>query len=181
VAKAEAKKKKKRSKKQGRNTRAAARAQARASSAPELGVVGPARLSCVVTERIPTGCTPLDAILGGPTFVTEDGQTMPVPFDGTLATQWGVPVGRIIETIGGYACGKTSFVENLAAQVQSLGGDVYMGLTEATVDPVRMAAMGVDVEKVRFMEFETIPEGFDWIEAVLDNRSSTAAPRRADS
>lgn len=169
-------KKKKASNKKSRNTRAAARVQARSAPASELGVLGPEELSCVVTERMSSGCTSLDAILGGPVRFTEDGQMLPVPFDGTLATQWGVPVGRIIETIGGYSTGKSSFVENLAAQVQSLGGQVFMILAEATVDPGRMARMGVDVDKVRFREVDIIPEGFDYIENVLLSRTGKEPP-----
>ncbi len=133
-----------------------------------LGVSAIEKVNCVVRERVSCGCTPVDAIMGGPMTRTSEGLWVPVPSDGTLATQWGVPVGRIIEVVGGYSTGKSTFVENLAAEVQKVGGDVYMGIPEATIDPDRMARIGVDVSKVIYKEFEYIEDGFDWVCAVLE-------------
>jgi RecA/RadA recombinase len=152
----------------------APKAEARASAG--VGILGPSKLRCVVKGRVSTGCTALDAILGGPAELGPDGVLSPVPFDGGLSTQWGMPVGRISEVIGAYSTGKTALVENMAKQVQAIGGDVFMGITEATVDPKRMLAMGIDVDKIRFYEFGYIPEGFDWIHSVLSERKANAPP-----
>lgn len=113
----------------------------------KLGYFGTARLHGVVRERVSCGCSALDAIMGG-----------------------GVPVGRIMEVTGEYATGKTSFYECLAAQVQKGGGEVAIGLTEATIAPDRLARIGVDVDRARFKEFELIPEGFAWLHELLEPR-----------
>jgi len=134
-----------------------------------LGLLGTSKLHSPVRERISCGCAVLDAIMGGP-VVTVDGVTQPVPSDGTLKTEWGVPVGRIMEVVGGYGTGKSTFLEKLATQVQQAGGDVFMGITEATLDPERMVRQGCDPERIHYEEFEFIEPGFEWVQRVLNSR-----------
>ena len=164
-------KKKKKAKKQSTKKQAAKKQKGKkAEQAVPVGVLGTAKLYSVVRERISCGCTPLDAIMGGPTTVTEDGEVIPSPSDGTLATNWGVPVGRIIEVVGAYSTGKSTFCENLAAQVQRVGGEVCMGITEYTLDPARMARIGVDTHAVKYLEFEFIEDGYAWIKSLLGGK-----------
>lgn len=135
----------------------------------DLGVLGTAKLYSPVRERISCGCSVVDAIMGGPMH-TVDGTTLPAPSDGTRKTAWGVPVGRILEIVGGYGTGKSTFLEQLAQQVQLAGGEVYMGITEATLDPDRMIRIGCDPEKIKYKEFEFIEDGFAWVQSVLNSK-----------
>jgi RecA/RadA recombinase len=165
-----AKKKKKSTKKKSTKKKAKKKKQSKKKDEPSFGVLGTKKLISPVRERISCGMTVVDAIMGGPTKVV-DGKTIVIPSDGTPATAWGVPIGRIIEVIGGYGTGKSTFVETLATKVQQSGGDVFMGITEATLDPARMARMGCDTERIRYNEFEWIEEGFQWVEAILTARA----------
>lgn len=145
-------------------------AKKKAKKEVSLGVLGTKKLYSPVRERLSCGMTVVDAIMGGPVR-TVDGKTIVVPSDGTPATAWGVPVGRIIEVVGGYGTGKSTFVETLATKVQQSGGDVFMGITEATLDPERMVRMGCEPERIRYKEFEWIEDGFEWVEKVLTERA----------
>lgn len=147
------------------------------SEAVPVGIVGTAKLYSVVRQRIGCGCAPLDAIMGGPTQVTECGDTIPVPPDGTLETNWGVPLGRIIEVVGAYSTGKSTFCENLAAQVQRVGGEVCMGITEYTLDPARMSRIGVNTNTVKYLEFEFIEDGYAWVKSLLNSRTEKDAKK----
>ena len=171
MAKKKAKKKAKTKKKSSKPRKKRA-----SKESPSLGLLGTSKLHSPVRERISCGCSVLDAIMGGP-VVTIGGATHIVPSDGTRATEWGVPVGRILEVVGGYGTGKTTFLETLARQVQLAGGNVYMGITEATLDPDRMVRLGCDPERIRYHEFEFIEEGFEWVINVLNSRLSR--PNRA--
>ena len=145
-------------------------AKAKKRKQPAVPVYGIAGLHGVVTERVPCGCTTLDAIMGGPLVPTENGFMVPARPDGTTTTAWGLPVGRISEVIGGYSTSKSSFLESLAVQVQKLGGDVAMGITEAVIDPIRMRRVGCDLDRIRFNEFEYLEEGFEWLQDILEAR-----------
>jgi len=135
-----------------------------------FGVLGTKKLYSPVRERISCGMPVIDAIMGGPVR-TIDGNTVVLQSDGTPATAWGVPIGRILEVVGGYGTGKSTFVETLATKVQQAGGDIYMGITEATLDPDRMCRMGCDPERIRYKEFEYIEDGFEWVELILTDRA----------
>lgn len=177
VKKAKKKAAKKTAKKQSTKKKAAkkqSKKQGKQSEAVPVGVIGTAKLYSVVRQRVSCGCTPLDAIMGGPTTVSEDGQVVPATPDGTLATNWGVPVGRIIEVVGAYSTGKSTFCENLAAQVQRVGGSVCMGITEYTLDPARMARIGVDTNAVKYLEFEFIEDGYSWVKSLLKEKKGNA-------
>jgi RecA/RadA recombinase len=161
-------KKKKSSKK--KSTKKKKKKQAKKKVDESLGVLGTKKLFSPVRERMSCGMTVVDAIMGGPTKVV-DGKTIVVPSDGTAVTAWGLPIGRIIEVIGGYSTGKSTFVENVAKQVQQSGGDVFMGITEFTLDPERMRRIGVDTEAIHYNEFEYIEDGFEWLINVLTERT----------
>jgi len=141
-------------------------------SEPSIGKAGTKGLYSPVRGRVSCGVSVVDAIMGGPT-VLEDGKSSPTPMkpDGTIETAWGVPIGRILEVVGGYGTGKSTFIENVAANVQALGGDVCMGITEATLDPGRMIRMGCDPERIYFNEFEYIEDGFEWLLQILESRA----------
>jgi recombination protein RecA len=118
--------------------------------------------------------TVVDAVMGGP-VITENGVTRPVASDGTPATAWGIPIGRISEVVGGYSTGKSTYIETVAKKVQEIGGDVFMGITEYTLDPERMVRMGCDPQRICYKEFEFIEDGFDWVVDVLTSRISKKA------
>lgn len=170
------KKAKKKSTKKKATKKQTKKKKGKKEQAVPVGVIGTAKLYSVVRQRVNCGCSTLDAIMGGPTILDATGNIIPAPSDGTLATNWGVPVGRIIEVVGAYSTGKTTFLENLAAQVQMIGGEIAMGITEATLDPVRMARIGVQTEKVKYLEFEFIEDGFAWIKSIAGGRTNTKHP-----
>lgn len=135
--------------------------------APPIGLLGTEKLFSPIRERVSCGCATVDAIMGGPMTQDEAKQPIPVPYDGTTTTQWGVPVGHIIEIVGEYSTGKTTWLEILTANVQRLGGDCYMGITEMSLDPERAMRIGVLTDKVHYKEFEFIEDGFEWIKAII--------------
>jgi recombination protein RecA len=80
----------------------------------------------VKVEAIPTGSLALDLALG----------------------IGGVPRGRIVEIFGPESSGKTTLVNHIIAQAQSLGGVCAFIDTEHSIDPVYSRAIGVDTDEL---------------------------------
>src|SRR4051795_1644337 len=80
----------------------------------------------VKVEAIPTGSLALDLALG----------------------IGGVPRGRIVEIFGPESSGKTTLVNHIIAQAQSLGGVCAFIDTEHAIDPVYSRAIGVDTDEL---------------------------------
>lgn len=88
--------------------------------------------------RIPSGCAPLDAIMGG-----------------------GWPVGRIIELYGDQSTGKSLLILQAIAGVQSLGGTALLLDCEMTMSMEIAEAVGVDINKVIIAYPTTIEQVFE--------------------
>src|SRR5215218_8991139 len=80
----------------------------------------------VKVESIPTGSLALDLALG----------------------IGGVPRGRIVEIFGPESSGKTTLVNHIIAQAQSMGGVCAFIDTEHAIDPVYSRAIGVDTDEL---------------------------------
>jgi recombination protein RecA len=80
----------------------------------------------VKVDSIPTGSLSLDLALG----------------------IGGVPRGRIIEIFGPESSGKTTLVNHIIAEAQSLGGVCAFIDTEHAIDPVYSRAIGVDTDEL---------------------------------
>ncbi len=84
------------------------------------------RRADMTVEVIPTGCLPLDIALG----------------------VGGLPRGRITEIFGPEASGKTTICLHLIAEAQKLGGTAAFIDAEHALEPVRAAAVGVDLDNL---------------------------------
>src|SRR5215469_3649268 len=80
----------------------------------------------VKVDSIPTGSLALDLALG----------------------IGGVPRGRIVEIFGPESSGKTTLVNHIIAQAQSLGGVCAFIDTEHAIDPIYAQAIGVDTDEL---------------------------------
>lgn len=81
-------------------------------------------------EALPTGIFSLDRALG----------------------VGGFPKGRIVEIYGPNSNGKTAVLLHTIAETQRNGGQAAFVDTEATFDPIWAAALGVDVDKLVFIQ-----------------------------
>jgi len=79
----------------------------------------------------------------------------------------GWPVGRIIEITGMEASGKSLLAAYALKNTQSKGGLAVYIDTEAAVSSEYLQAIGVDIDKLVYLPFETLEDGFDAIEAVI--------------
>lgn len=97
-----------------------------------------------VTEFVPTGCLPLDIIMGG-----------------------GVPVGRSTEIYGDTSVGKSLLAAHILAETQKLGGIPVLFDSETATSVEIMEAVGVDPKNVVYSVPETVEEVYaDLMEAV---------------
>jgi len=100
---------------------------------------------------IPTGCPPLDHIMGG-----------------------GVPVGRTMEVYGDTSTGKTAIGASILAGTQDMGGVAVLLDTETAVDEDFMSILGVDVDELIYSNPNTVEDVWDDILAVIDARNQVA-------
>lgn len=118
-----------------------------AALAQSIGAISdPERLLAPVKFLLPTGCSGLDAALGG-----------------------GWYSGRMHEIIGEYSTGKSTLVEHGLASCQALGGIAMFISSEATIDLDRMQRLGVDVSNVVWVETQSLEVGFEKLEGFLRN------------
>lgn len=97
-----------------------------------------------VSERIPTGSLALDRLTGG-----------------------GWPVGRIIEVCAWEGVGKSTLLDQAAAQVQRLGGVPVLIDSERARDLAYTAKLGVALGKCILAEAEDVEEAFQRIDEVI--------------
>lgn len=79
----------------------------------------------------------------------------------------GLPVGRITELTGLEASGKSLMGAHLLAETQRKGGLAVFIDTETSVSPEFLAAIGVDVSKMLYINVDTVEDIFDKIEAMI--------------
>jgi len=116
-----------------------------AALAQSIGAVcDPAKLLAPVKFVLPTGCSALDAALGG-----------------------GWYSGRMHEIIGEYSTGKSTLVEHGLASCQALGGIAMFISSEATIDLDRMQRLGCDVNSIIWEETQSLEVGFEKLERFL--------------
>jgi len=104
-----------------------------------------------VTEFIPTGCPPLDIIMGG-----------------------GVPVGRMTEIYGDTSTGKTLLAEHILAETQKMGGLAILLDTETAIDDRLAELIGIDLDELLYSNPETVEDVYEIIDELL------TAKRKAD-
>lgn len=105
-----------------------------------------ADMPAVVIDRLPTGIFELDDKIGG-----------------------GIPRGRITEVYGKESGGKTTLALHIAAHAQKSGLNVAYLDMEQSLDPVYMAALGVDWDSLILSQPDTAEEVF----TVLDKLTGT--------
>lgn len=98
-----------------------------------------------VTEFVPTGCPPLDLIMGG-----------------------GVPVGRMTEIYGDTSTGKTLLAEHIIAQTQAIGGTAALLDTETAIDADVAKVVGIDLDKLIYTNPETVEDVYADIQELLE-------------
>ncbi len=98
----------------------------------------------IVTDRISTGSLALDKMLGG-----------------------GWPEGRITEVAGWEGVGKSSLLDQAAAQCQAMGGIVALIDSERARDLKYSTALGVNVSECILGDVDDIEGGFELIDKVL--------------
>ena len=86
----------------------------------------------------------------------------------------GLPVGRIVEITGLEASGKSLVAAHLLADTQKKGGIAVFIDTEYAVSPEFLGAIGVDVDKMLYVNVNTVEDIFDSIENIIAKvRTST--------
>ena len=102
-----------------------------------------------VKEWIPTGSRWLDAIV----------------CKGKLA---GIPVGKIVEIAGLEATGKSYMATQIAANAQKMGIDVVYFDSESAIDPGFLEKAGCDLERLVYVQAESVEFVLETIEELLD-------------
>lgn len=91
-----------------------------------------------VKEFVPTGCLPLDIIMGG-----------------------GIPVGRLTEIYGDTSTGKSLLAAHLLAETQALGGVAVLLDSETATSVEIMEAVGVNPDECLYSTPSTDEEVYD--------------------
>jgi recombination protein RecA len=79
----------------------------------------------------------------------------------------GIPAGRIIELTGLEASGKSLVAAHLLADTQKKGGMAVFIDTEYAVSPDFLTAIGVDMNKMLYINVNTVEAIFDSIESII--------------
>lgn len=104
-----------------------------------------------VKEFVPTGCTPLDIIMGG-----------------------GFPVGRLTEVYGDTSTGKSLLASHILAETQRLGGVAVLLDSECATSEEIMCAVGVDPAEVLYSTPSTVEEVYEDIRSAIEARNEVA-------
>jgi len=103
-----------------------------------------------VKEFIPTGSRWLDSIV----------------CRGRLA---GIPVGKVTEIAGLESTGKSYMAAQVAANAQKMGIDVVYFDAESAIDPAFLEAAGCDLERILYVQAESVEFVLETIEELLAN------------
>jgi len=98
-----------------------------------------------VTEFVPTGCLPLDIIMGG-----------------------GAPIGRMIEIYGDNSTGKSVLGEQFLRQCQLMGGVSVLLDTEVALSDDVSAAIGINRKELIYSTPETVEECWEIITSLVE-------------
>jgi len=79
----------------------------------------------------------------------------------------GLPVGRIIELTGMEASGKSLMASHILANTQKQGGLAVFIDTENSINTEFLEAIGVDTQKLLYIQLETVEEIFDVMESII--------------
>lgn len=80
----------------------------------------------------------------------------------------GLPVGRITEITGLEASGKSLMGAHLLAETQRKGGLAVFIDTETSVSPEFLAAIGVNIPNMLYINVDTVEDIFDKIEEIIN-------------
>ena len=105
----------------------------------------------IVDKWVSTGCTSLDAILGG-----------------------GIPVGRVVEFYGDESTGKSLVAAHIVAEALEAGHLVVMADSEAAVSLPMINAVGVDTEKLLYFIPDTMEDVFATFDAAIQAKPKDA-------
>ena len=106
-----------------------------------------------VTDWIPTGSRWLDSII----------------CRGQLSA---VPVGKITEIAGLEASGKSYMAAQIAANAQKMGIDVIYFDSESAIDPGFLSRAGCDLEKLLYIQAQSVEFVLETIEDLLGNNEN---------
>lgn len=106
-----------------------------------------------VTEWISTGSTWLDSII-------------------CRGSKAGIPVGKISELAGESSSGKSYMAAQIAANAQKQGIDVVYFDSESAIDPSFLTKAGCDVERLIYVQAESVEFVLETIEDLLANNES---------
>ena len=106
-----------------------------------------------VTEWIPTGSRWLDSILSR----------------GRLT---GIPVGKVVEIAGLESSGKSYMAAQVAASAQKMGIDVIYFDSESAIDPTFLEKAGCDVERLLYIQAQSVEFVLETIEDLLGSNDS---------
>jgi len=120
----------------------------RGEEAPDFAMLSSA-LFAQVAQRIPTGSLGIDRLIGG-----------------------GWPVGRIIEVAAWEGVGKSTILDQSAAQCQRTGGIVALIDSEQARDLKYTRALGVDVDRCILADVDDIEGGFEQLDKIIAVQSA---------
>lgn len=103
-----------------------------------------------VTQWIPTGSRWLDSIICRGQYA-------------------GIPVGKVSEIAGLEATGKSYMAAQIAANAQKMGMDVVYFDSESAIDPSFLANAGCDLEKLLYIQAQSVEFVLETIEDLLDS------------
>lgn len=106
------------------------------------------RSLCHVGTWIPSGCLPIDLILGG-----------------------GFPVGRLTEIYGDNSTGKSLLAAQAVASAQAMGALALFADVESAVSLDIMEAIGVDVENLLYYTPDTVQQVFEVLESAIESKN----------
>lgn len=108
---------------------------------------------------------------GAPTNVTDWISTGSSILDLQISNRkyGGIPVGKIIEIMGLEASGKSLLAAHLIAETQKKGGVAVYIDTESAVSLEFLAAIGVDINTLVYVQLQLLEDVFDAVETIIEN------------
>lgn len=116
-----------------------------------LGTMSEPTMLALVKEFVPTGCVPLDIIMGG-----------------------GVPVGRLTEIYGDTSTGKSLLASHIIAETQRAGGVGVLLDSETATSIEIMEAVGVNPDECIYSNPSTDEEVYEDIVQAIEARNDVA-------
>lgn len=116
-----------------------------------LGTMSEPTMLAMVKEFVPTGCVPLDIIMGG-----------------------GVPVGRLTEIYGDTSTGKSLLAAHIIAETQRAGGVGVLLDSETATSVAIMEAVGVNPDECIYSCPSTDEEVYEDMAQAIEARNAVA-------